>query len=142
MASVARTSKGADPHFMLCTSTSIVSRLGEEESSDADFSQQSSAQCLNRTRLHNRPGYGQQHGMRIAHHAVRELAAPIILGPCGCLIQFQSRAEKQELLISGTPLVQHSQTDQLSCLESGKRCTTLRHLSDFVRFCFVMSHQR
>ena len=51
--------------------------------------------------------------------------------------QRQSHAEKPERLISETPLVQHPQTDQLSCLGSGKRCISLQHLSDFVRFCFV-----
>ena len=44
------------------------------------FSQQSSVQCWKGIRFYDRPGYGQQHGMRIAHHAVRELAAPILFG--------------------------------------------------------------
>ena len=55
MPSVACAPEGADPHFMLCTSISIVSRLGEGESSDATIQSTKQRSVLRRTQILRQP---------------------------------------------------------------------------------------
>ena len=76
--------------------------------------------------------------MRIAHHAVRTLAKPIILGA----LRLYDPNPRAMLRNKEDSSVEHLWSSiprqiQLSCLGSGKRCISLQHLSDFIRFCFV-----